>query len=290
MISKKDEQEVRNHLETEFERSLFEATLTQISRTDDPLRANNFAYALRELSRHILARLAPDSEIKAAPWYVEHKEGKKVIITRPQRMQYAIQGHLEDDFLKDQLELDYRNIIIELKDQIGELSKFTHVNPDTFNVDEKRVKRLCRGAMGAFAEFCKSMFECREGTLKAISDQVDQTVVEHIVSEEIVGLYDFATHYSLEEVSIDNLRCTGFKDHEVYGFVEGSVDVTLLYGSSGDRERGDGMEAQGSATFSCEISFSLADLSDISIVEGTFEFDFEELENSFNGDHDEELY
>ncbi|MHA4875741.1 pPIWI-associating nuclease domain-containing protein, partial [Enterococcus faecium] len=77
---------------TPFERSLFTATLAQFGRQDDPLSANTFAYALRELSRHVLERLAQDQDVRGAPWFVQDKNTSKV--TRRQRMKFAIQGPL----------------------------------------------------------------------------------------------------------------------------------------------------------------------------------------------------
>ena len=61
-------QNILPYLETSFEKSLLEAALYNLSDSSNKLRLNNFAYATRELTRHFLARLAPDAEVHNAPW------------------------------------------------------------------------------------------------------------------------------------------------------------------------------------------------------------------------------
>jgi len=290
MLPESEIKQIREYLATDFEHGLFEATLKQVLRDDDPLRANNFAYALRELSRHVLARLSPDSDVREAPWYVEEKNDRdEVVITRHQRMKFAIQGFLEDAFLTETLEIDYKSEIKTLKDEIGKLSKYTHVQPETFNVGPEVVEALCKGALSALAELFRSMFDCRERTLEAVADHVDEAVISHVVEETLEGFYDFATHYATDEVIVDSLECTGFQGDEIYGSVSGTVSVTLQYGSSGDRARGDGAEMDASAEFTCDVALLASDLGSISIVDGTFKMDYDDLEKSWRDDGDDDF-
>lgn len=52
--------EIEKRLSGDFEHDLFDAALYNLNDVHNKLRFNNFAYSLRELTRHILARLAPD--------------------------------------------------------------------------------------------------------------------------------------------------------------------------------------------------------------------------------------
>ena len=276
---------INEFLEHGFERQLFAATQVQVAREDDPLRANNFAYALRELSRHVLARLSPDEDVIEAPWYTPvMNDRQQVTITRAQRMKFAIQGNLTDEFMQQQLKIDYGEEIRSLIAAIDELNKYTHIGPKTFNVPPEEVARLCGGAVESFAEVLRSTFDCRERTLQAVSAQVDQTVLQHIVDETLEGFWELATHYTIDDVHIDTLTCTGFEGHEIYGTVEGTISVILQYGSDVDRRRGDGLEMDESASFTCEVTVSANDLSDISLVEGSLDVDYEKLRESWGDD------
>ena len=90
---------IHSLIETDFERSLADAAFSQLEDNDNKLRLNNFAYSLRELSRHILHRLAPDDMVKSTCWFKPTDKKNPDAITRSQRMKYAIQRGLSDEFL-----------------------------------------------------------------------------------------------------------------------------------------------------------------------------------------------
>lgn len=65
-------------MKTSFEKDLLEAALKNLEDGKSKLRLNNFAYSARELTRHYLKRLAPDTEsrcrgIVAHPRYTENQ-------------------------------------------------------------------------------------------------------------------------------------------------------------------------------------------------------------------------
>ena len=98
---------VASALKTPFQRSIFDAAVKSFNQTGNPLRLNNFATNLRELSRIMLADLAPDKNIKACGWFVQqYGNDGKPFIERAQRIKYAVQAGLPDDFVQDTLEID----------------------------------------------------------------------------------------------------------------------------------------------------------------------------------------
>ncbi|MCV5663812.1 hypothetical protein OFN50_32825, partial [Escherichia coli] len=60
--------EFQEHLETDFEHELLHASLRNYCSHGNPLRFNNFAFAIRELINHVLKRLAPNDRVMASPW------------------------------------------------------------------------------------------------------------------------------------------------------------------------------------------------------------------------------
>lgn len=62
------------NLSTQFERDLFRAAIKNITHSSSPIRFNNFAYAIRELTRHVLKRLAPDENVLKSQWYKNELE------------------------------------------------------------------------------------------------------------------------------------------------------------------------------------------------------------------------
>jgi hypothetical protein len=53
-------------LDTDFKKSVFDAALKSFEQVDNPLRVNNLATGLRELTRLILRDMAPDKDIEAS--------------------------------------------------------------------------------------------------------------------------------------------------------------------------------------------------------------------------------
>lgn len=115
-----------------FQKKVFAALLKSFEQLDNPLRFNNFATGLRELARIMLDDLAPESSIEACSWYVPEKNQiGQVVITRAQRVRYAVQAGLSDDFVRDTLLIDVGSTIIGFTKLISRLSKFTHIEEPT---------------------------------------------------------------------------------------------------------------------------------------------------------------
>ena len=115
---------IKDNLDNDFERKLFEAAIYNLKNDDNPLRLNNFSYSIRELSSNLLHRLAPDSEVKKCKWYETLTDNNKP--TRVQRMQFAVYGGMSDELL-DQIELypkEIKSEIKKLKKIIGSSSKY----------------------------------------------------------------------------------------------------------------------------------------------------------------------
>lgn len=107
------------------------------------LRLNNFAYSIRELSRHFLNSLSPEDNIKNCGYVSETTgSGKKKIVsdkpTRRDKIRYAIQGGLSDELL-NKLGYDLaeqEDSINSVLDIIKELSRYTHIEPEVFDIDD----------------------------------------------------------------------------------------------------------------------------------------------------------
>lgn len=148
-------------LESEFEVELFKAATYNLNQKENKLRYNNFAYSIRELSRHFLYRLAPEENVKHCSWFKEETEDGKP--TRTQRIKYAIQGGISDNML-NLLGFDSNNLneeIRAIKKTIDSLSKYTHINPETFDIDSKDVDEMSAKVLGDFKIFAERISVCK---------------------------------------------------------------------------------------------------------------------------------
>ena len=237
-------QNILPYLETSFEKSLLEAALYNLSDSSNKLRLNNFAYATRELTRHFLARLAPDAEVHNAPWFKPYNSEKPEMITRDQRIKYAIQGYLSDEFREEKLDVNLEKVSSSLKKSIDDLSKYTHVNPSTFDVDNKTIVNVSYNIMEDTLRFFMTIMDARIQVERAIYACINEEMVSKFYYETIDEIGILATHYEVLGYLVTNLIPLKKDDKNIIMQADGLVNVRLQYGSDGDMRRGNGHETE----------------------------------------------
>lgn len=258
---------IRSILNGEFEADLFEASLVSLNDKGNKLRLNNFAYSIRELSRHFLNSLSPEDNVRNCEWYVPETKGsgknKKVSDkpTRRDKIRYAIQGGLSDKLL---CKLGYNlaeqedsiNLILDI---IKELSRYTHIEPEVFGIDAITVEETSRIILETFARFVETINGCK----KKIQDSLDCVITGHISQDsigfEFINLSELAPHYSLDEIYVDEYKVKDVDDQHITVEVSGSIGVTLEWGSRSERAIGDGLDVDKSFPFQTTIIYEIND-------------------------------
>lgn len=170
-------------------------------------------------------------------------------ITRKQRMKYAIQGGLLDDYVADTLGIDVDEIGGKVNDSIDLLSKYTHINPESFYIDEDTIKAFSKGVIETVLLLFQTIDESRSLLTKELEAHIDKSIINNLFYETIDTIDYLATHYNIEDYSVDDIKLLDIDDTTVYFKAEGYVGVKLQYGSDGDLRRGDGMTMDESFPF-----------------------------------------
>lgn len=246
-------QQIQPYLETDFENALFEATLNNLKDANNPLRLNNFAFAARELTRHFLDRLAPDEEVRKAPWFKLYDSTKPNMITREQKIKYAIQGYISDEFRKNVLNVDLEDVSENLRDSIKELSKYTHVGVQTFNVDDTIVDDVSYTILADILNFFDTIRQAQLQVEKAIYACIDEEMVSKFYIETHNELDMLATHHEVLGYFVTSIEPLSKDESTITMQADGNVLVRLQYGSDGDMRRGDGYETEESFPFTSEF-------------------------------------
>ncbi|AZB33997.1 pPIWI-associating nuclease domain-containing protein [Chryseobacterium bernardetii] len=255
----KTSEKIKQILKSEFENELFDASLKNLEDNENKLRYHNFSYSIRELSRHFLNSLAPEERILDCSWFkVETDNGKP---TRGQKIKYAIQGGLTDEILANLgFDVDELKFIIkEVKTTIDSLSKYTHVNPESFNLTENEIESNSQKVLETFEAFVETIDNYRE-TLK---DFLDGKIEDHMIDTVIYNSYEnidsLAPHYSLEYGEVYEYHISEINDREIIVNVIGSLSVTLEYGSRSERAIGDGLDIGESFPYETQIRYKISD-------------------------------
>jgi hypothetical protein len=247
-------EKIKSLLTSKFELDLFEASLASLNEKNNKLRYNNFSYSIRELSRHFLHKLAPDVNVKNCSWY--KKESNNGEPTRTQRIKYAIQGGVEDKILeKWGFEIDKLKEIIKLvKSTIDSLSKYTHINPDVFDLKDVEVEQQSKDVLYAFESFVKTI----EKYSNQLTTFLDGKIEEQITfSQSFINIDCLAPHYSLNGGEVSDYHVVKITDHEIIVSVNGYIYVTLEYGSRQERREGDGLDLNESFPFETIVRYEI---------------------------------
>lgn len=245
---------LKKYLTPGFEQDLFDAAMQNLNDTANQLYVNNFAYAMRELTRHFLARLAPDDDVMNAWWFVPYDPSRKNAISRDDRIRYAILGCLDVEYARKQMGFDYADVSRQLRKSIDELSKYTHVNPGTFNVDENTAYNLSNNILDDTLKLFESIVDAKKRVEQAVEEAIDEEMIDKFYLETFSEIDALSTHHEVLGYIVTNQRIVSRTDSEIAYAVDGIVSVRLQYGSDGDMRRGDGYETGMRFPFSSEFT------------------------------------
>lgn len=252
-----DLNDIKRLLTSTFEADLLEASIVSLNESENKLRYNNFAYSIRELSRHILHRLAPEQNLKNCTWFeIETTDGKP---TRSQRIKYAIQGGINDEQLESwgfDTE-DLTETIRKIKTTIETLSKYTHINPEVFNLSEVEVEKYSIEVLTSFKTFVFTIDSYREQLKSFLEGHIEEHMISSVVSNFFENVDRLAPHHSLNYSEVNSYHISDINDYEIVVDVSGELHVTLEYGSRQERREGDGLDLEESFPFETKIRYEI---------------------------------
>lgn len=249
--------EIKKILKSKFEIELFESALKNLDDKENKLRYNNFAYSIRELSRHFLYSLSPEKKVKSCSWYNAMTKDDKP--TRAQRIKYAIQGGFSDELLtKHGFDIDeLENIIKTTKNIIGSLSKYTHINEDVFDIPKSEVELKSREVLEIFAEFVETIDNYRRDLKASLDGDLDTHVLNEIIWSSFNEIDILAPHHLMEYSELEEYEIEEINNEYVIVSVNGNLSVTLEYGSKNERREGDGLDLHESFPFTGIVKYKI---------------------------------
>ena len=225
---------IKSHLYDGYEKEFFDECIKNLSNRDSRLRLSNFAYALRELVREVLADRAPDERIKKCVWYKpEYNEKGQEIISRTQRMKYAIHGGLPDSIVKDEMEILIEDTTKEVKKQIDRLSKYTHITKDVFYTKDD-IETLAQEPLKAVESLLVSIEDAKERFNELMFGTIDNEIFNIFLYRTIDEIDSLATHHNIDVYNLGETKVVDINDECIYFHASGTVIVHLQFGANAD--------------------------------------------------------
>ncbi|WP_418894724.1 hypothetical protein [Limibacterium fermenti] len=271
----KNKKVIEKLLKTKFQKALLEAVIDNLSDDSKALCFNNFAYSMRELMIDFLKSLAPDDEIIKCDWYnakdayIKNKVSDKTEPSRKQRIKYIVQGPLTDNFVDINIIplSDIEDIQTEFLSSFSLLNKYTHITDKTLGLKDKDRENKAQEIFQTFINLVwllnKYKTKLFNDTEKIITDEVYETVIYEAINE----INCLSTYQYLENVNVDKISIQKIEKDQITTHINGTIDVNLQYGSSGDLRRGDGWVNEENFPFTCTayVHLGISDFSDIII-------------------------
>jgi hypothetical protein len=266
--------QVRSNFKSDFQRKVFNAAVKSFDQKRNPLRLNNFATALRELGRILLEELAPKESVRACAWFNQNTTLREEDgITRAQRVQYAVQGELPDDFVLGSLRIDVGATAKEYTSLLDDLSAYTHINEKTFGVSDDEAEAQAIRALETFDKLFELIKERHDSLHSAAADSAKDVLMDQLYSAVDDELDRLSTHTSIEDIYLNDFEILSIDPHSIGYEGNGSVHVRLQYGSDSDLANDDGVESSDSYPFKCSFLAETSKPLKISIVPGSLQLD-----------------
>jgi len=240
---------ITKQLKTKFEIELCESAFDNLRDKNNKLKFNNFAYSLRELSRHVFKRLSPDEKVLNCEWYENLISNRENGITRGQRIKYAIQGGIEDKYVRDDLGIDVNELNKKWKDALNIFSKHTHVNPKSFNISEEKIEEYVNKGVDCFVKLFEEIENCRDKVIETFEDSINEELIEKIFSTYFEEIGVLSTHYFYEYFDVESCKVSILNDKEIEITIEGNINIIQQYGSNSDVRKGDRLLSNESIPF-----------------------------------------
>lgn len=259
-------------LPQEFHRKMLLAALQSLEDDKNPIALNSFAAAFRELTRHVFTTLAPRARIKDCPWF-EPDSSSKTGITRRHAITYLVQGGLSDAYVTKSLGIDVESERHELLRLIDDLSKFTHIEENTFGTDPATARQFASDALEKFLRVLSLAAECRRRLNDELEEHVSEEVIRNAVTETVASIDVIASHYFLDEVYVDEVQLKSLDARTIVFRVSGSLGVEHQIGSASDARNGDAVNWDASYPFTCEVKADIEAPEKLDVVESSLQVD-----------------
>lgn len=238
---------IEHYLDTDFEQSLFKASVAYLSQLDDPLRFNSFAYSMREVYRHVLARFSPEKEITDCSWFESETDNGKS--TRKQKLKYAVQGGLDDNYVTEELSINIDEFWKSIKNSQDLLSKYTHVNENTFNISNEECKKNSDEVLNSLLGIFMLISNTKEKIFSQIREHIDEELLSSFAYTAMESIDILSNNSYIESFEIEDYEILDIDSTTIYVTASGSANVSLNYGSGED-------EAELNTNFPFKLSCS----------------------------------
>src|SRR5690625_681007 len=235
-ISQKMYDRIRSILADGFEKDLFESALYTLKDPNNKLRFNHFVFSLRDLLRHVLARLAPEEKVIDWLWQMDITPDEETIWTY--RIKFALQNGYFDDHLLEfyNIDRDIADEIEEVKRIIHALTWYTYIDSKFYNLQKKEFKILVDEIIFGIDAFASHIISFQSDLRDDVYHWIDPESLRKTILNYQGDSFIFVPLHSIKNCEISKYDVLKVCSDSALLEVEGTIKVSLIYGSMKERE------------------------------------------------------
>lgn len=185
---------------------------------------------IRELIRIAMARIAPDIEIMKTEWFL----GDNGKVTRKERYRFAVSGHITDDLIKKNPELNTASEINDLVDAVNKLSKYAHISNGTYNISDEEVAKFLDEIESAVIDYAENLEHIQERIQEKALELTQEALVDEITNSIPHELDSLSRHTIVENAFIEEMAEIDLFAQSQVVSGSGYTELELYYGSMKD--------------------------------------------------------
>ncbi|MET4245493.1 hypothetical protein [Bradyrhizobium sp. RT10b] len=246
-----------------------------VGESNNAIRGNLCALALREITGHLLHTWAPDTRVSNCCWY--NQEANTERPTRQQRATYIVQGGLPVAFVTDTLQLDHDAVCRPLIKAMDRLNKATHVREKTLLTDDAAIRALVDAALNSLIDLFKAARDCQQEVHRQLAGEIHDAVLDTFLGETLQELDELSTHTLFDYHQTEDIQVMSIDDELIHLKVSGTVYVDLQYGSNSDMRNDMGAVISDSYPYTARLQSKarspgdiLKDTVDVSVDNSSF--------------------
>lgn len=253
-----------NFVSSPFAKKVMEAGIINLDLSENILRFNNFAFAVREAYKIEINQAAPDDKIRQCDWLsADKKRGGK--LSRKEKFKYLIQGRISHNELREITD-ELSDALHAISDCLEKLNDFVHIKPETIGLDENHIKSQCTSLINSIVDLDKLRKKSRLIVIETLKQHIDKNLLEKFIETTISKLDILSAHTGIEGYYFDITSCD-FDEEYISLDIEGEINVVLQYGSHMENRHDDGYADEQSCSFSWKVKAPLNNLNDLTYDE-----------------------
>lgn len=224
-----------NHF-NKFEKMIITAAYLSLEQKENPIRFNNFCYAVREAFTLFFNRNGPSEQIKLCRWYkkptkIALQNGAREVNLRD-KIHFSLHGGIAPKHTSFR-KLNVEREISKLFKKYQKLNSFTHINEERYNLSATESERQLLKITQSWNSFFTKYNKLRNNIIRIVQKKILQEIEDNLSAHYIYKLCIFGVR-GTEAPEIEQIKINQIDHDTIKIVIEGCCRTYQRLGGKRD--------------------------------------------------------